>query len=69
MFFSEPLQRQYGRRQVIGRWQNPRTGAGIARRYGTGIDVEVDKKGTKLLPEDGIVLSKHVAAIVKKKNK
>jgi hypothetical protein len=30
-------------------------------------DDEVAQKGTQLLPEDGIVLPKHVAAIVKKK--
>jgi hypothetical protein len=30
------------------------------------IDVEVAQKGTQLLPEDGIVLPKHVEAIVKK---
>jgi hypothetical protein len=31
------------------------------------IDAEVAQKGTQLLPEDGIVLSKHVGAIVKDK--
>jgi hypothetical protein len=28
------------------------------------VDVEVTQKGTKLLPEDGIVLPKYVGAIV-----
>jgi hypothetical protein len=31
------------------------------------IDAEVAQKGTHSLPEDGIVVPKHVAAIVKEK--
>jgi hypothetical protein len=33
------------------------------------IEAEVAQKGTQLLPDDGIVLLKHVGAIVKRKNK
>jgi hypothetical protein len=58
MFISEPLQRQYGRRQLTGHMTEP-----TYRR----IDAEVAQKGTQSLPEDGIVLPEHVGAIVKEK--
>jgi hypothetical protein len=58
MFFSVPLQRQYGRR-----WYD----FIVFRLVSYHTDAEVTQKGTKSLPEDGIVLLKHVGAIVKEK--
>jgi hypothetical protein len=39
----------------------------VFRLVSYSIDAEVAQKGTQSLPEDGIVLPKHVGAIVKEK--
>jgi hypothetical protein len=72
MFLSEPLQRQYGRMFFfihILYCHSPCVyllyDFIVFRLVPYHIDVEVAKKGTQSLHEDGIVLPKHVGAIVK----
>jgi hypothetical protein len=66
MILSEPLHRQYDRRQVKGRMIEPTYQRVMQRAVMVHYQVhtEVARKGTYLLTDDVIVLTKHVGLIV-----